>query len=450
MKIVIAGCGKIGTSLIKCLCKEDHSITVIEKDRKKLEEIMNNYDVGGVLGNAVVVDIQKEASVSKCSIFIAVTENDELNLVCCKVAKELGAKKVIARVRNTDYTDQAELMKIGFDIDMVINPELATAKEIHNMLRFPFSRGVSTFEKGKVVSVEIEVSKIPEVVDKTIKQIVEEYDAKMVVSAILRGEELIIPKGDEVLKEGDVISLTSNPEVLDHFFKKVGIHSHRAKSVLIVGGSRIAYHLSRLLKDAGTKIKIIDSDESKCGILSEVIENAEVVNADGTQKQILEEEGLSNFDACLSLTGYDEENIIISLFAKSNGVKTIITKVNNENLYSVLDGINLNSKVSPKIVTTNHIIYFTRSLKSKEENTIERVRLAMDGKYEILEFNVNGNAELSNKAIKDLKLKDGVLITCIVRNGKAIIPNGDEVFEGEDKVIVATGSKIHSLDNILR
>lgn len=451
MKIVIAGCGKIGTSIIKYLCKEGHSITVIDQNKELINSIINVYDVGGVSGSCTSTVTLKEANINKCNIYISVTGDDETNFVSCKVAKELGAKKTICRFRDTDYTEQAELMRDLFGIDMLVNPEFAVAKDLFYRLRFPYSSEVSYFEKGRVISVEVKIPEGSPAANKTISEFVENNDSKIIVGAILREDNLEIPNGESLILAGDVLNIISTPENIDSVIKNMGIPYKRVKSVLIVGGSRISYHLSNLLFDIGVDVKIVESSTIRCKELAERLNsNVEIVQADGTNEQVLAEEGIESYDACLTLTGHDEENILISLFAKTNGVGTVITKLNNDKLVEILDKLELNGKISPKKVTINQVLYFIRSNRAKEENTIEKLRKTMDDKLEILEFNVNGNDDFVSKEIKQLKIRPGVLIACIIRKGKIIIPSGEDYFDADDKVIVCAKSSVNSLDGILR
>ena len=450
MNITIVGGGKVGKTLIKCLLEEGHNITVIEKRKETLENILDSYDVAGIIGSGAVAKTLEEAGTAKSDLFISVTDNDELNIVCCRMAQCLGAKKVVARVRDTEYSTQAELMRTGFGIDMIVNPEQATAEEVANLLRFPFATAVSSFEKGKVVSVEIKVPEDCEIVGKTVEQIVKETPAELIVGAILRGEETIIPKGSDVVQAHDFVTFISAPSRINAFFKKTGIFNQKVKNVLIIGASRISYHLIKKLQDSSIMVKVIEKDPNRCSQILEAIDKVDVVCADGTQRQVLDEEGLKEFDACVSLTGIDEQNIIISLYAKSKSVETVISKVNNDTFDGILENINLDSNISPKDVVASQIIQYTRSIRAKEEDTIESLRKMVGGKLEILELNVNSKDELIDKQIKDLKLKDNTIIASVIRKNEILIPNGDLVLNQDDKIIVATTVVVNKLESIIK
>ncbi len=450
MKIIIIGAGKVGKTLAKHLTDEGHNIIVIEKDKQVLDNLLNTYDVAGFVGNGATVDIQNEAEVSKADLFIAVTDNDELNLVCCRLARALGAKKVIARVRDTDYTEQADLMRDSFGIDVIVNPEHAAAEEIANLLRFPFATLVTSFEKGKVVSVEIKVPEECPIINKSVEEIVKEFSATLIVGAILRDGEVIIPSGQDIICAGDYVNFISTPQKIDAFFKKADIFNRKVKSVLIIGGSRISYHLSKALVEGGVKVKIIEKRNERCQQLLESLEKVEVVHADGSQKQILDEEGMADYDAMVALTDIDEQNIIISLYAKSKNVETVVGKVNNDTFYNLLEDISLEACVSPKDVVANQIIYYTRSLKSKEDGKLESLRKMFDSKLEILEMDVADDSEIVGKQIKDINFKSDVVIAAIVRKRSIILPSGDVCLEGDDKIILATSRKIEEIDSIIK
>ncbi len=450
MKVIIIGAGKVGKTLAKHLNDEGHNIVIIEKNKEILENLLNSYDIAGIVGNGATMQIQNEAEVSKADLFIAVTNNDELNLVCCKMASSLGAKKVVARVRDTDYTSQSEFMRESFGIDLIVNPELAAAGEIDNLLRFPFATQVTSFEKGKAVSVEIKVPEECPIVNKSVEEIVKEFSANLIVGAILREDKVIIPNGQDVICAGDYINLISTPQKIDAFFKKANIFNRKVKSVLIIGGSRIAYHLANTLTEEGIKVKIIERKPERCKQLLEILAKVEIVNADGSQKQILDEEGMVDFDALVSLTDIDEQNIIISLYAKSKNVETVISKVNNDTFYNLLEDINLEACVSPKDVIANQIIYFTRSLKCKEDGKLESLRKMFDSKLEIIEMDVADDSEIVGKPIKELELKKDVVIAAIVRKRNIVLPEGDVTLEGDDKIILATSRKIDEIDSILK
>lgn len=450
MKVIIIGGGKVGKTLVKHLLQEGHNITVIEKNKNILDMVINTYDVAGVLGNGAVAKIQEEAGVDKADLFISVTDNDELNLISCKVARYLGAKNVVARVRDTEYTDQAELMRIGFGIDLIVNPEQATAEEIANLLRFPLATKVHSFEKGRVVSVEIKLLADSPFLDKSVEEVVKGMGAELVIGSIIRDDKTIIPRGEDKFCEGDYVSFVSAPTKIDAFFKKAGIYKQRVKSCLIIGGSRISYHLIKKLQDVGIKVKVIEKDANRCNQLLETIDKVDVINADGTQKQVLDEEGLKEFDAIVSLTGMDEQNIIISLYAKSQNIKTVISKVNNDTFVNILDEINLDANISPKDVVASQIVKYARLIKSKEETSIENMHKDIESKLEVVELKISENEDNVGKSIKDMKIRENTIITSIIRGSDIIVPNGETVLNAGDKIIISTTRTVDGLGSIIK
>lgn len=451
MKIVIAGCGKIGALLISHLSRENHSITVIDKDQSVINDIINLYDVGGIVGNSTYVEVLKDAKVHKCDVFMAVGGNDEDNFISANLAKVLGAKKTVARIRDTDYTEQEEIMKEAFKVDMIINPEFAVAEELFYRLKYPYSNDVLTFEDGKIVSIEVKIPEDSGIADRSIIEIVTGFESRIIVGAILRNGVLEIPNGESMIKGGDLVNIISTPDVLESASRKLGVAIKKIRSVFIVGGSRIAHHLAKMLTDVNVNVKIVEEDEERCKRLtSKLNSSVEIIHADGTNEQVLSEERIDSYDACITLTGHDEENIIVSLFAKDKGVNTVITKINNDRLDNVLNTLELDSKISSKNVTLSQVLHFIRSFKSKEENSIEQLNTSMKNKIEILEFNIGEDKDFVEKAIKQLKIKPDILITSIVRDGQVVVPSGSLVFEKNDKIIIFTKSSIKSLDRILR
>lgn len=451
MKIVIAGCGKIGASIIKYLCQENHSITVIDRDKDVINDIINVYDVGGIVGNATYVETLKEANVPKCDLFMAVGGNDEDNFVSANLAKLLGARKTAARVRDTDYTEQPEIMMKAFGLDLLINPELAAAEEIFYRLNYPYSSEVYTFENGNVVSLEVKIPEGSGIANKSIIELVGGFESRIIVGAILRNDTLEIPNGESIIKEGDLVNLISTPENIETASRKMGISTKKIRSVFIIGGSRIAHHLSKMLTKVNVNVKIVENNIERCEKLIEKLNSqVDIVHADGTNEQVLAEERVEAYDACITLMGHDEENIIISLFAKDKGVKTVLTKINNDRLDGVLNRLQLGSKVSSTKATVNQVLHFIRTCKFKDESTMEQLKKSMHDKLEILEFEIGADRDFVGKAIKNLKIKPGVLIGCIIRNGNVIVPSGSIAFEEDDKVIIFTKFSIKSLDRILR
>jgi trk system potassium uptake protein len=450
MKIVIIGSGKVGSTMIEHLENEGHNIVVIDKSLEKVEEVVNNYDVMGICGNGAIYDIQMEAGVNKADLFIAATSSDEVNLICCMVAKKLGAQHTIARVRNTEYSSQLEFMRDSLGLSMMINPEKAAANEIARILRFPSALKVDTFAKGRVDLAEIKVRPNSKLIGVSLINLTKKFKAQVLICAIQRGDEVYIPKGDFILEEGDKIHITASHRNLERFMISAGIFERRIKSVMIIGGSRIAFHLTKQLTELGIEVKIIDNDMETCRYLSQYLPNAEIIHADGTEQSVLLEEGIEDIDACISMTGIDEENVIISMYALACGVTKVITKINRPSIMNMLESIGLDTFISPKDITANKIVRYVRAKSNKVEAGVETLYKIIDRQVEALEFIASKNTSFIGVPLKNLNTKDNLLIAGIMRKNKLIVPNGDDFIEVKDTIIVVTTNQsLTNLEDIL-
>ena len=450
MNIVITGIGKIGRAVTEHLSGEGHNITVIDINPKVVDEIVNDYDVRGVCGNGAVASVLKEAEADKADLVISVTSSDELNVMCCLVAKKVGAKQTIARVRNPEYASQVYMMREELGLSMAVNPDFDAAMEIGRILRFPSAVKVDSFANGKVDLVEIKLDENSPLVGKNLLDLHERYQIRVLICAVCRGDEVFIPKGDFRLESKDEVYITASPAEITKLFKKLDILKERTRRVMIIGGSRIAYYLAQELVDLGASIKIIERDATRCQFLSENLSNCLIINADGTDQKNLLEEGLERMDALISLTGFDEENIIIAMNAKEKGVNTIIAKVNRNNYSNILDAAGIESVISPKDITTNHIIRYVRGMESSQGSEFKTLYRIVDNKVEALEFYIPFETNYTNIPLKDLKTKNNALLACIIRNNNVIIPNGNDSIQPLDTVIVVTTAPIKDVSDILR
>ena len=450
MNIIINGVGKIGRAVTEHLSGEGHNITVIDINPKVIDDVVNNFDVRGVCGNGAVFSTLKEAEVDKADLVISVTPSDELNIMSCLVAKKAGAKQTIARVRNPEYVSQVYLMREELGLSMAVNPDFDAAMEISRILRFPSAVKVDSFANGKVDLVEIKLDENSPLVGKSLLDLHEKYQIRMLVCAVCRGDEVFIPKGDFKLETKDEVYMTSSHAEVTKFFKKLNILKDRTRNVMIIGGGRIAFYLANELEDLGVTVKIIEKDQARCQFLSENISNALIINADGTDQKVLLEEGLERMDALISLTGFDEENIIISMNAKEKGVDTIIVKVNRNGYSSILDAAGIESVISPKDITTNHIIRYVRGMQSSKGSEFKTLYRLVDNKVEASEFYIPFETDYTNIPLKDLKTKNNTLLACIIRNNTVIIPNGNDSIKPQDTVIIITTSPITDVADILR
>lgn len=450
MNIVIAGIGKFGKELIANLSKDNHNIVVIDSKASVIEEMVNQYDVMGICGNGASYSILKSASVNKADLFIATTGTDELNILGCMVAKKLGAKQTIARIRNPEYASQVQLMRNELGISLTLNPDLDTANEIFRIMRFPSAIKVETFANGKVDLVEIKVEKGSTLANKSLIDISAKYAVKILVCAVVRENEVFIPKGDFVLQENDYVYVTATPKDLKNAFKKLKIFKDKLKSSLILGGGRITYYLANMLTDSGVSVKILDRDKAVCDLLCEKTPDALIVHADGTNQRSLIEEGIEHVDAVITLTGMDETNIIVSSFVKNLNSSKVITKVNNTNYEAILNNIGLDSVVSPKDIFASHIIRYVRGMENTRGSEFKTLYRLLGDKVVALEFVIPKETKYTSKPLKELKIKPNHLLACIIRENKVIIPSGKDTLEPLDSVIiVTTNSKIKDVSDIL-
>ena len=452
MKIVIIGAGKIGLSLASCLSQDGNAVTVIDTNPKAVENAVNSYDINGVMGNGVNITVQNDAGVNKSDVLIATTGSDEINMLCCLIAKKLGVKRTVARIRDPEYSRQFILMLDMMGLDFAVNPELESASEMARLLRYPTAISLDTFAKGRVDLAEmiinedslldgVKISELPRALD----------NIRLLVCAIQRGDEVIIPNGNSVIKAGDKIHITAGHEQLAAFFNKIGAYTKKLRRVLIIGGGRIAYYLARRLQDSGMTVKIVEKDEKRCLELSEMLPKAEIIHGDGTDQSLLSEIGFSQYDACVAATGIDEENIIISMFAKHCSMSKIITKVSKSTMMDMLQSVGIDTVISPRQMTENLILSYVRALKNTEGSSVITLHKVVDGRVEALEFRVSENSAVVNTPIFELQLKKNLLISCIIRGNNIIIPGGRDVILPGDNVIVTTSNEqLSDLDDILK
>ncbi|MBR6682029.1 MAG: Trk system potassium transporter TrkA [Clostridia bacterium] len=452
MKIIIAGCGKIGTTLIENLVVEGHDIVVIDNNPIAISEVTNIYDVMGICGNGVDSDVLMEAGISDAELFIAVAGSDELNMLSCFIAKRMGAKNTIARIRKPEYNDNSlGFMKSQLELSMAINPERLAAQELFNNLKVPSALKIETFSRRNFEMVELRLKEDSLLDGVKLLDIRNTFKAKVLVCCVQRGEGVFIPGGNFVLQSGDRIGITAPHSELQKFFKNIGLIQKKAKSVMILGGSRTAYYLAEMLNNIGSSVKIIDQDEKTCETLCELLPKSVIINGDGAKQEVLLEEGLRSVDAFVALTGMDEENILISIFASSQNVPKVISKVNREELIPMAERLGLESIISTEKLIADVLISYARALQNSLGSNIETLYKLMDGKVEALEFNVRENSRVIGIPLKELSILPNTLIGGIIRDRKTIIPAGDDAIQPGDKVIViAADHKLQDLSDILR
>lgn len=449
MKIIIVGNGKVGRSLTKQLAGEGHDVVVIDKNPKVVEDVINDFDVMGICGNGASCDIQKQAVVSKADLLIAATQTDELNILCCMIAKKLGGRHCIARVRTPEYSKQIDFMQKKFGISMLVNPEFEAANEISRILRFPSAIKIEPFANGRVELAEIAIGGDNELIGKPVHIIHEKYHVRVLVCAVKRGDEAIIPNGDFVIKKGDRIYVTASRPELVSFMKALSLYRSRTRRVMIAGGGKVGYYLARQLMDSGRKVKILEKDEGRALELSEALPKAEVICGDATEHELMQEQGLAQQDAFVALMGHDEENAIISMYAMSQKVSKVITKASRIST-DVLSNIGLDTVISAKELATDRILSYVRALHNSEGTAVRTLYRIVDGKAEALEFSVPGDFEHNGTTFRELRLKKNLIIACIIRRNKIIFPGGNDCLEAGDTIIVVSSiERLRALEDII-
>lgn len=442
MNVIIVGLGKLGITMTKQLVSEGHSITVVDTNNEKLTSVVDTYDVMGVWGNGATCDTLEAAGAAKAKLIIAATASDEMNILCCLIANKMGTENTIARVRNPDYANQMQFLRNELGLNMIVNPEYETANEISRIIRFPSAANLDSFARGKIEIASIRIHSDNILCDTPLYDLRKKSKAKVLVCAVQRNDDVYIPSGDFVIRCDDVISITGTRSELALFMKQTGVYKQRIKNVMIIGGGRIGYYLAKLLSDTGRNIKLIEHNYDRCYNLTDSLPDVTVINGDGTDQDILDEQGLERQDALVSLTGIDEENIIVSMYAESKGINKVITKVNRHS-YSILNDIGLETVVSPQIVAGNLVTRYVRALHNSAGNSqIQTLHKLVNGKVEAVEFIVPEDAGYENIPFKELHFLPNILVGCIIRNGKTIFPGGDDVMKAHDSIIVVTAGRI--------
>lgn len=439
MNIIIVGCGKVGHKLVEQLShEEEHDITIVDSRPEVVQNVVNEYDIMGVAGSATDIDTLAESGIDKADILIAVTGSDELNLMICMLAKKMGNCKTIARVRKPEYFKAISFLKEELGLAMIVNPEYAAASEIARALRFPSAIKIDTFAKGRVEILKFEVPENNILDNMKVMDIFAKLGSTILVCGVERGEEAFIPSGNFVMKAGDLISIVGSIKDVGHFFKKINIRTDRVKDALIVGGGDTAYYLARQLLQTGMGVKIIEQNQKRCDELFQLLPGATIIHGDGTDNKLLDEENIEQFGSFISLTNIDEENVLLSLYAKTQTTGKIVTKINRIEYGNVIGELQLGTTIYPKNITAEYIVRFVRATKNSLGSNIETMHFILDGKAEALEFRIRDNSPISNKRIQDLELKDNILIACINHGGKIIAPRGQDVILPGDTVIIVT------------
>lgn len=451
LKIIIVGCGKVGANLVDQLSKEGHDITVIDKKAEKIQDITNIYDVMGLVGNGASYSTQMEAGIEETDLIIAVTDSDELNLLCCTVAKRVGKCAAIARVRTPDYSEETGYLREQLGLALIINPELEAAREVARILYLPTALEVNSFAHGQAELVKFKVPEGNLLNGLSLAYLGKNITNDILICAVERNGEVYMPNGDFVLHSGDVVSFVSERHIARDFLKQIGLATRQVKDTMIIGASKAAYYLAKELLNMGISVKIIEKEKENCESLSVKLPKAIIINGDGTDPDILKEEGIETVQSFIPLTGIDEENIMLTLYAKQVSKAKVVTKINRVNYKQVINNLDLGSLVYPKYITSEAIIAYVRAKKNSMGSNIETLYHMFDSRVEAIEFIVEENSKVSGVPIKDLKLKKDVLISFINHNGHIIIPTGnDEIEDGDTVMIVTKNTGFTGIDDIVR
>lgn len=438
MKIIIVGGGKVGYTLAQQLATEDHDIILIDNDAEVLNHADETLDIMCIRGNGASVEILREANIIDTDLLIAVTDSDELNMICCVIGKKLGAKQTVARIRNTDYSNEYKMLKSELELNMVINPEMDAADEIARMIQFPSATNVETFANNMLEMVEFRVIETDPILNKKLMDLTKNLPAKVLFCAVKRNGEITIPKGDFYFSPHDIVYVIGERRDINKFFNYLGRSTHKAKNLTIIGGSRLAIYLSWMLDELNINVKIIELNKDRCVLLSEILPNTLIIHGDGTDQEVLDNENIQSADAMVALTDMDEENLISSLYAHQCGVPKVILKINRHNYIPIVKKLGLDSIISPKLTTANNILRYVRALDNSQGIAVEKLYKILDNEAEVAEFTAKNSPDLVDIKLKDLHLKKDILIAALVRNKKIIIPYGDDCIKEGDKVIVVT------------
>ncbi len=450
MNIVIVGCGKVGMVITKLLSSEDHNITLVDEDSEAISAVTNHYDAMGIIGNGVSYQTLVEAGIKDCDLFIAVTDSDEKNLLACLIAGRAGRCKTIARVRNPIYSHEIDFLKREFNLAMVINPEDTAAMEISRVFLFPQVFKIDTFSGGRVELFHFHVTEEMPICGQALSVLREDILKGIIVCTIRRGKDVIIPKGNFSFAADDDVSIATTRKDALAFFKKLGVVKGRVRNAMIVGGGTLSYYLAERLLRSGIETTIVEMDYKRCEELSEGLPAARIIHGDGTNRDLLDQEDLSSFQGFAALTGLDEENILLSLYAGKHSKAKVVTKIGRLNFGSVIDALNLDTIINPSAITADYIVKFARSLSTDPSNDVESLYKLEDGKAEAIEFKIKEESAVTGVALKDLKIRKDAIVCSIFRNGKNIIPTGqDELMIGDRVIIVMSGGRIANIKEIL-
>ena len=450
MQIIVVGCGGVGTVLIEHLSKEDHNITVIDRNAQSVQDAVDDYDVMGIVGNGASYSIMKDAGIEDADLMIAVTSEDEINLLSCLIARKAGHCSTIARVRNPVYRQEVNYIKEELGLSMVTNPEEAAAGEAVRMLKFPSAQKVETFARGRAEMVTLLLEEGNILIGKPLHQLRVELKPDILFSVVDRAGEVIIPDGTFVPQTGDEVTLIGKSKDMVALFRKMKLPTSRVHSTIMVGGGSIAYYLAKQLLTLGIDVRIFEKNHDRCKELSGMLQDALIINASATDRDLLMEEGLANVESFVALTEQDEENVMLSLYTKSVSKAKRITLLRHERYGKLLDTLDVGSVIDPRTICAERIVQYVRAFSNSQDSNIEALYAISEGRAEVLEFKIGPGAPVIDMPLAQMPLKKGVLIALIIRYGAAISPRGDSVIREGDRVVVVTKhSGFHDIRDIL-
>lgn len=449
MLIIVVGAGKVGYAITEQLVAEGHDVTLIDKSVESLRNSNNILDVRCIEGNASSRAVLEEAGIKEADLFISATSSDETNIILSLIARKMGAKNTIARVRNPEYSEQIRFLRDDLNLSMTINPEMSAALEIAKILRTPSAIKVDSFARGRIDLIEWRVRPNGKLDGVRLLDFYTTFRIKLLICAVIRNNEIIIPTGSFVLNCGDRIFITASPRDIMSFFRMADEGKNKVRNVMIVGGGRIAFYLSKQLESMGMKAKIIERSEERCQELCSLLNSATIINADGTDHELLREEGIDDADAFIAITNIDEVNIILGLFAAKRGVHKVITKITRLPAGLVEDS-DLETIITPQELTGNQVVQYVRAMQNSMGSGVETLYKLLNGRLEALEFRVRKDYDFLGIPLKDLRLKKNLLVACIYRNNKVIVPGGNDcLMKGDSVIVVTTGRKLQEFADIV-
>lgn len=446
MDIIVVGDGKVGFAITAQLSREGHNLTVIDSNPNVLENSVEQHDVMTLRGNGASLPVLREAGAEKADLLIAAASTDEINMLTCILARRLGTRHTIARVRNPEYAEQMHFLREELGLSMTVNPELAAATEAYHILQFPSFLHRETFAKGRVEIVELRIGIDSPLRDIPLSEMHQTVSVKTLVCAVERKGKVIIPRGDFVFHEGDKIHVTAAPGDLTRLMNRLGLVNQKVHSCMIVGGSRIAYYLASMLLKSRVSVKIIEKDQARCEELSNLLPKAIIIHGDGNRQSLLLEEGLRETDALVTLTGMDEQNIFLSLYGKHEGVGKVVTKISQTGYYDIIQEMGIDSAISPKVLTATQVAGYVRAMANATGGSVMAMTEMANGQVEALEFLVTSKTLHLKRSLTEAPIREDILIACIIRKGRTLIPEGSDCLREGDGIIVVAPSELAVTD----